>query len=109
MMTQVHGVASRGKADLIFIHSANRKDYAMYNETTLRRKAKNIGFVIQKGYRRFNRRNGSIADYTTGYSIIDADTNICIAGDNDVYCNLLTLEDVEEFLADAYNDLELTF
>ena len=81
----------------------------MYNETTLRRKAKNIGLVIRKGCRRFNRCNGSIADYTTGYSIIDADNNFCIAGTNDVYCNLLTLEDVEEFLADAYNDLELTF
>lgn len=81
----------------------------MYNETTLRRKAKNIGLIIRKGYCRFNRLNGGIADYTTGYSIIDADTNVCIAGDNVMYCNLLTLEDVEEFLADAYNDLELTF
>ena len=81
----------------------------MYSETTLRRKAKAIGLVIRKGYCRFNCRNGSIADYVEGYSIIDADTNICIAGANDVYCNLLSLEDLEKYLAAAYNDIELTF
>ena len=81
----------------------------MYSENTLRRKARNIGLVIKRGYCRFNLRNGGIADYVTGYSIVDADTNCIIAGANTVYCNLLSLEDVEEYLAAAYNDLELTF
>lgn len=109
MITQVHGVARRGKADLIVLNSAHRKDRAMYSERTLRRKAKNIGLAIRKGYCRFNRRNGDIADHITGYSIVDADSNCFIAGTNEIYCNLFSLKDVEEYLSGVYNDLKLTF
>lgn len=81
----------------------------MYSERTLRRKAKEIGYRIIKGYTRMNNSTGAIFDHDTGYSVIDMERNTFVGGTNDTLYNLWKLEDVEEFLSDQYNARELKF
>ena len=75
----------------------------MYSESTLRRKAKEIGYRITKGYTRMNNRIGSVFNHDIGYSVTDMEYNVLVGGTNEALYNLWKLEDVEEFLHDQYN------
>lgn len=79
----------------------------MYSEKTLRRKASNIGYRIQKGP--LMSGNLRVAYGDPGYSIIDCKYNTIVYGLCNGFYNLLQLEDVEEFLRDEYDALELAF
>ena len=72
----------------------------MYSEKTLRRKARKLGYRVKKGFMIFG--NGSIASRTPGYSVIDLEYNCYVGGNSNIFYNIWTLEDVEDFLKSEY-------
>ena len=85
----------------------------MYSEKTLRRKGHAIGYIVRKGFVRTKARPSTVVETKSGYTIYGTLNNskgtYMVAGDNDLYYNLLTLEEVETFLKDAYAEAELDF
>lgn len=90
----------RGKAFVISSKANTERNHNMYSEKTLRRKAEKLGYRIKKGFKIFG--NGSIANRTPGYSVIDTEYNCYVGGYNCVFYNIWSLEDVEKFLKDEY-------
>ncbi len=99
----------RGKAFVINSKANTERNHNMYSEKTLRRRANNIGYKIVKGFTRFYNRQGAVAGHETGYSVIDLGCGYMVGGHNDVYFNLWTLKDVEEFLQGEYLARGLAF
>ncbi len=80
-----------------------------YSESTIRNKARNIGFVVRKGYVRTMAIPSVAVDTVSGYTIYNSEGTYMIHGYNELYFNLLTLEDVEQFLREEYEARELAF
>lgn len=84
-----------------------------YSEKTLRRRANNIGYVVKKGFVRTKAIPSIVVETVSGYTIYNTVNNsgaiYMIYGDNDLYYNLLTLEEVEQFLRKEYEARELAF
>ena len=84
-----------------------------YSERTLRRRARNIGYIVRKGFVRTKAIPSTVVDTVSGYTIYNTVNNsgatYMIAGDSELYYNLLTLEDVEQFLREEYKARELVF
>ena len=83
-----------------------------YSESTLRRKANNIGYQVEKGYQHFNCkvfRNCNGERYT-GYRVKDLSTGFYEWGSyNEHFDHLWDLDDVAKFLADEYEARGLTW
>lgn len=80
-----------------------------YCEKTIRNKARNIGFIIRKGYVRTMAMPSVVVDTVSGYTIYNSEGTYMIHGYNELYYNLLTLEEVEQFLREEYEARELAF
>ena len=83
-----------------------------YCERTLRRKALNIGYEIHKGYVHYMYNRAVFKHESdnnqTGYSVTDLRTGIDVYGCyNNYFDNIWNLQDVENFLKEQYNRLEL--
>lgn len=79
----------------------------MYSLTTLRKRAYEAGYRIEKGFQHYMYNNAVCRDCNgdayTGYNVWESgcyDSN---------YDHLCTLEDVEEFLKEAYERAGLTW
>lgn len=88
----------------------------MYSLTTLRKRAYEAGYRIEKGFQHYMYNNAVCRDCNgdayTGYNVWDLSTNMCVweSGCYDGnYDHLCTLEDVEEFLKEAYERAGLTW
>lgn len=90
----------------------------MYSEKTLRRKAKAIGLYIEKDFVRFanvSEGNPIVYDWgdeygrKSGYMISDIQTGGIVDGYNGVMLNTMDLEDVNDFLKEAYKAEGLQF
>ena len=76
-----------------------------YAESTLRRKAREIGYEIQKGFVHQLTSDYPVADREVGYNILDITAGSLVPEcHNTVYDHLLTLEGVGEFLETIYLD-----
>lgn len=77
----------------------------MYSLTTLRKRAYEAGYRIDKGFQHYN--NGAVCrdcnGSATGYQVYESG---CFDGNRD---HLATLEDVEEFLKAEYEEAGLTW
>ena len=83
-----------------------------YTEQTLRKKAYDIGYIIKKDYIRTLSKPAVVVEPVTGYTIystIDGNIPFMVAGYNELHYNLLSLEDVEAFLKEAYQAAGLVF
>lgn len=83
-----------------------------YTEQTLRKKAYGIGYIIKKDYIRTLSKPAVVVEPVTGYTIystIDGSIPFMVAGYNELHYNLLSLEDVEAFLKEAYQAAGLVF
>ncbi len=76
----------------------------MSSLSTLRRKAANVGCRIVKGFQHCGR--SVFYDYNgerhSGYMIVDLQGNYILQGIGEVFDFEMSLEDVEEYLKDAY-------
>ena len=85
----------------------------LYTYKTLKRKAQKVGYVIKKGYMRTKAVPSVIAEATPGYTVYGIVDNrkdlYMVYGDSELYFNLLSLEEVEDFLKEAYQLLGLEF
>lgn len=88
----------------------------MYSLTTLRKRAYEAGYRIEKGFQHYMYNNAVCRDCNgdayTGYNVWDLSTNMCVweSGCYDSnYDHLCTLEDVEEFLKAEYEKAGLTW
>lgn len=80
----------------------------MYSEKTLRRKAKEVGYTLEKGLIRV--RGLIMYPKQTGYSLIDNDLGCYVWGSVDSdFIHLWDIEDVEDFLKSEYQSLGLKF
>ena len=84
-----------------------------YSERTLRRRARNIGYIVRKGFVRTKAIPSTVVETVSGYTIYNTVNNsgaiYMIYGDSELYYNLLTLEEVEQFLRKEYEARELVF
>lgn len=81
-----------------------------YSESTLRRKAYKIGYRLEKGYIHFLTKAYPVAIRECGYNVIDIMSGFPIwECRNDVYDHLFSMDDVEQFLREQYNELGLMF
>ena len=84
-----------------------------YTEKTIRRKAQNLGYIVRRGYVRTKAVPSTVVDTVSGYTIYNTVNNsgatYMIAGYSDLYFNLLTLDEVESFLEEAYKVQGLVF
>lgn len=86
-----------------------------YSERTLRRKARNAGYCIEKGFQHWLSKDYPIYTYPfgereTGYNITDLATNTLVYGcHNGNVDHLFSLDDVEEFLTEVYAENGLVF
>lgn len=88
----------------------------MYSLTTLRKRAYEAGYRIEKGFQHYMYNNAVCRDCNgdayTGYNVWDLSTNMCVweSGCYDSnYDHLCTLEDVEEFLKAEYEKAGLAW
>ncbi len=82
----------------------------MYSEKTIRRKAKAIGYTVEKGLLRMTVGNAVIRPRQTGYSLINDSLGCYVWGSyNEVFTHIWDLDDVENFLKSEYKDLGLVF
>lgn len=81
----------------------------MYSENTLKRRARNIGYIVRKGFVRTKAIPSTVVETVSGYTIYNSGATYMIAGDSELYYNLLTLEEVEQFLRKEYEARELVF
>ena len=88
----------------------------MYSLTTLRKRAYEAGYRIEKGFQHYM-YNDAVCRYCngdayTGYNVWDLSNNQLVWGSGCYdrnYDHLCTLEDVEEFLKEAYERAGLTW
>ena len=80
-----------------------------YSERTLRNRARNIGYIVRKGFVRTKAIPSTVVDTVSGYTIYNSEGTYMIHGYNELYFNLLTLEEVEQFLREEYEARELAF
>lgn len=80
-----------------------------YSERTLRNRARNIGYIVRKGFVRTKAIPSTVVDTVSGYTIYNSEGTYMIHGYNELYFNLLTLEEVEQFLRKEYEARELVF
>lgn len=75
----------------------------MYTEKTIRRKAYDLGYKLEKNYMRYMAFNNAIVEpKATGYMLFDLRTNEYVWGSyNDCFCYLWSLEDVENYLREV--------
>lgn len=88
----------------------------MYSLTTLRKRAYEAGYRIEKGFQHYMYNNAVCRDCNgdayTRYNVWDLSTNMCVweSGCYDSnYDHLCTLEDVEEFLKAEYEKAGLAW
>ena len=75
----------------------------MYNEKTLRKRANEIGYRLEKGFIHQMVEGYPVWDREVGYNIIDTINNCLVSGCyNNVFDHLFKLEDVEDFLKTEY-------
>ena len=81
-----------------------KEEVNMLSLSTLRRKAANVGCRIVKGFQHCGR--SVFYDYNgerhSGYMIVDLQGNYILQGIGEVFDFQMSLEDVEEYLKDAY-------
>ena len=86
-----------------------------YCETTIRQRAKDIGFEVKKGYVRQISDGAIVTDMwgrkEKGFALVDSETGEYVADcANDDYCFLWTSwGEVEQFLRDEYRARGLEF
>lgn len=83
-----------------------------YSEKTLRRKAKNIGYRIEKGLQHITCAEGCPVHWsrTVGYMVMDETTGIYVWGSYDnVFDHQLDLDTIEICLKREYDKLGLDF
>ena len=76
-----------------------------YSESTLRRRAYDIGFQVEKGFQHFHEfiYHNSYDERFTGYMVKDLDTGFYEWGSyNENFDHLWDLDDVAEFLMQEY-------
>ena len=86
----------------------------MYSEQTLRRKAKEIDLYVHKGFQHYHCNGAVVRTYTgktfVGYGITDLRSGFEVCGCyDDLFDHLFSLEDVEQYLRDRYEELGLSF
>ena len=79
----------------------------MYTEKTLRKRAKEIGLRIEKGYEKTNEEKPVVqvdvnGKKVVGYTLYDSEGNYVADSANDEYLNCWKLSDVEMYLKDEY-------
>ncbi len=84
----------------------------MYNISTLREKAKEAGYSIEKGFQHYTVSGGIVTNMLgerfTGYMVKDLATNEYEWGSYDeYYTHLWQLKDVEEFLKNIYEKYDM--
>ena len=82
----------------------------MYSESTLRRRAYEIGYQVMKGFQHCCQHvwHDSSGERYTGYMVKDLSNGFCIWGSySENFDFLWDLEDVEEFLKEQYDALGL--
>ncbi len=83
------------------------------SDSTLRRKANRIGYVLKKGYVRTKSIPSIIHEKVSGYTIYGTVDNrkdlFFVYGDSELYFNLLSEDDVERFLREEYEARNLVF
>lgn len=85
-----------------------------YSYETIRKKAREAGFKVNKGFQHYWRNGAVIRDYNgaayTGYIVENLSTGMLVWGCYDEhYDHLWTLEDVEEFIKAEYEKAELEY
>lgn len=85
-----------------------------YSEGTIRKKALNAGYKVEKGFQHYH-YNGAIhknmnGERFTGYNVLDLSTNTYVLDcyDNN-FDHLWSLEDVEEFISSVYKESGLEY
>jgi hypothetical protein len=84
-----------------------------YSERTIRRKALEAGFKVEKGFQHYN--NGAVVrdcngEAYTGYMVFDYSKNTYVWDSyNQYYDHVWTLEDVENFIKAEYEKAELEY
>jgi hypothetical protein len=85
----------------------------MLTEKTLRRKAYNIGYRVEKGFQHYMYNGSVLTDSNgkrhTGYMIYDMSRGFYIKGYDNLFDYLCTLKDVETFLRSEYKQSGLKF
>ena len=83
---------------------------SIYSESTIYKKAKRIGYSIQKGKVHYMHTSYPVFSDYVGYNVIDNHINCMVWGCyNEVFDHLWSLDDVENFLRDKYRNLGLQF
>lgn len=85
-----------------------------YSLTTIRKKALNAGYRIEKGFQHYLRNNAIFTNWNgerfTGYNVLDLATNTYVWGCYDCnYDHLWELEDVEDFIKSEYKKYGLEY
>ena len=84
-----------------------------YSEKTLRRRARAIGYIIGKGFVKTKSIPSTVVNAESGYTIYatvnNSSATYMVYGHNELFFNLLTLEEVEQFLRQEYEARELAF
>lgn len=87
-----------------------------YSLATIRKKALNAGYRVEKGFRHYHYNHSVYTNWNgerfTGYNVWDLSTNGLVwesgCYDNN-YDHLCTLEDVENFIKSVYEKAELEY
>ena len=85
-----------------------------YSLATIRRKALNAGYRVEKGFQHYLCNDSVCTDWNgerlTGFNVWDSTINAYVWGCyNDNYDHLWTLQDVENFLKSEYDKVGLEY
>ena len=85
-----------------------------YSEGTIRKKALNAGYKVEKGFQHYRYNDSVLTDCDgkrlTGYNVVDLCNGWPVHGScDDNFDHLLSLEDVEEFISSVYKESGLEY
>lgn len=81
----------------------------MLSERTLRKKARDIGYSIHKGLKRYMSDNYIVEPKELGYMVMDNSGYYVWGSYNNVFTHLWDIRDVSDFLQSEYERLGLKF
>ncbi len=81
-----------------------------YSEGTIYKKARDVGYLVNKGKAHYMSREYPVYSNDVGYNVIDSQTGFTVWGCyNEVFDHLWSLEDVENFLKEQYDSLGMKY
>lgn len=81
----------------------------MYHESTILKKARNIGYMVSKGFMRYL-SGGIVPTREIGYLVTDMTTGFSVWGSyNELFTHLWSLSDVNDFIESIYEANGLSY